>query len=115
MRDEARAGYIGNPPQGVSKPPPPPAPPVKWKDDSMAGVTPRSILPTPVLIPAPGCPWVVNPEVVKVHAGYVLVRFPDGSGMLVNKPSKRNPEQLRDLLFDWLSAHIEVVRSGMCR
>jgi len=53
---------------------------------------------------------VVNPNVCDVSDGCTRVRFPDGSGQVINNLHKEDPERLRKLLTGWLSAHIDAIR-----
>jgi hypothetical protein len=53
----------------------------------------------------------VNSAVCDVAFGFARVRYPDGNGQIVNEHYKDAPRQLRDLLFDWLSAHVDAVRA----
>lgn len=53
----------------------------------------------------------INADVCDIHQGFVRVRFPDGSGQMLDSRYKNNPERLQDLLFEWLSAHANAIRT----
>lgn len=55
----------------------------------------------------------VNPEVCDFSMQCARVRFPNGGGQIIDATYRDNPQNLRDLLFQWLSAHIEALREDI--
>ncbi len=53
---------------------------------------------------------IINADVCDTHQNLARVRFPDGGGQIITSLYKNDPGRLRELLFEWLSAHINAVR-----
>ena len=51
----------------------------------------------------------IDPEVCDTSLGHTRVRYPGGGGQVIDDNYKDDPMALRDLLFGWLSAHINAV------